>query len=449
MAGIAIFLTGLASAQFTMFIMGREIDHQTETMAAVYLDTLSSAAVQALETNDIPTLQKALERALGFQVGVVDRIIAVGLPDGTILARAGATDAEPPMTRGELASHWEPSEGGRIAWAQREVVQNNRVVALAAVQLAFPDVIRRRDGLRLRLGFACLLLAGFAAIMAADLAARLMQPVLKVAAFLEQMTARQEPRTEEPPPRRTEAGRLEAALERLMGHLREREALAARLTERERVAVLGRLAATVAHEVRNPLAGMLNAIDTLRHFGSDAAVRTRSLDLVERGLQQIETVVRTTLATQRPPPEARPVTAADLDDLHALVLPEARRRGVDLAWAVTLAEPFRTDGVQVRQIVLNLLLNAIAATPPGGQVLLRAARQGDMLRVQVEDQGGGLPPAAEGLLLGLSPAGIGDGLGLEVAARLAGSLGGHIGVESRPGGSRISIEIPRHPDHPA
>ncbi len=64
----------------------------------------------------------------------------------------------------------------------------------------------------------------------------------------------------------------------------EREVLAASLAQRERESILGRLAATVAHEVRNPLGGMSTALDTARKLGDDPAVRGRALGLIERGL---------------------------------------------------------------------------------------------------------------------------------------------------------------------
>lgn len=449
LAGLAIFLTWLGAAHLTMVFMGREAARQTEAIAAVYLDSLSGATVQALATDNIAMLQQALDTAMGFQVGVVDRIIAVGRADGSILARAGATDADPPMARGQLGDVWEPLEGGRIAWAQREVVQSGRVVALAAVQLAFPDVVERLDGLRLGLSFASLGLGGVAALLTAGLVRRLMQPMLSVAGALEQMAPRRDP--PDAPGPRSEGARLRAALETMLAHLREREELAARLAERERAALLGRLAATVAHEVRNPLAGLLNSVDTLRHFGADPKVRAQALDLLERGLQQIETVVRTTLATQRAPAEARAVTAADLEDLQALVLPEARRRGVLLDWEVALDAPFPADAVPLRQIVLNLLLNAIAATAPQGRVRLWAGRRGELLQVVVVDEGGGLPAAQAGRLQGRpDDRGGGDGLGLEVAARLTAGLQGRIAIQPRARGSAIRIDIPaqereRHP----
>ena len=75
-----------------------------------------------------------------------------------------------------------------------------------------------------------------------------------------------------------------ASVDREMTSIRD----SGKVRARERIAVLGRLAATVAHEVRNPLAGMLTCIDTIRHYGASEDVRQRSLDLVERGLHQIE-----------------------------------------------------------------------------------------------------------------------------------------------------------------
>ncbi|EFH11192.1 histidine kinase dimerization/phospho-acceptor domain-containing protein, partial [Teichococcus cervicalis] len=170
--------------------------------------------------------------------------------------------------------------------------------------------------------------------------------------------------------------------------------LAARLAGRERAAVLGRLAATLAHEVRNPLAGMLTALDTIRRFGAEAAIRGRALDLVERGLRQIEAVVRSTLASYRQDAEPQPITAEDLEDLQLLVQPEARRGGVRLRWRVALEAPFATDGQRLRQLLLNLLLNAVAATPRDGLVSLDVRREGEALLAELRDEAGGLPEAA-------------------------------------------------------
>lgn len=440
LAGLAVFITSATTMRVAIHFMAGEAAYQAERLADVYLDSLSGAAVRALDSSDMASLQRALETALGFQTGAVDRIIAVGRPDGTILARAGATDAEPPMARGELGQEWEPSEDGTLAWAQRQVVFEGEVVALAAVQLAFPNLVERRRGLILRMAVACLLLAVLCAVLAAGVAQRMMRPILQVTRTLEQIAARAGPAGAAG--HRTEAERLSGALDMLLARLEEREELAARLTERERVAVLGRLAATVAHEVRNPLAGMLTSIDTIRHYGEDPMVRRRSLDLVERGLRQIETVVKTTLAVHREPEGARPLAPDDLDDLRLLVGPEARRRSVRLDWQGATATPFPADAIRLRQVVLNLLLNAIAATPAGGRVGFAARIEAGELTIAVEDEAGGLPDAARIRLEGEGAPLLGEGFGLEVATRLTAALHARIAVQPTPRGSRIILTVP-------
>ncbi|MFC7738887.1 ATP-binding protein [Roseomonas sp. GCM10028921] len=439
LTGLVALVSCVLTSGLGFHFMSREVRHQAQNLADTYLDSLSSAAVQALQSRNIPLLQDALDTALGFQVGVVDRIIAVGQPDGTVLARAGAADAEPPMSRGLLSREWEPSADGGSAWAQREVFLNGEVTALVAVQLAFPNLVERRQALFVRMAFATLFATAASAGIAIGVARRVMEPVLAVTRTLEGMAAGHAPTEIRG---QSENERLAGALEMLIARLREREELAARLAERERIAVLGRLAATVAHEVRNPLAGMLTSIDTIRHYGADEAVRQRSLDLVERGLHQIETVVRTTLAAHREEDVTRATTADDLDDLRLLVGPEACRRGVQLAWRSEIGAPFPADAVRLRQILLNLLLNAVAATPPEGKVSLRAAAGEEWLMVEVEDEGGGLPALAHDRLSGVVLPPAGDGIGLEVAARLATVVRGLITAEQRPKGSLIVLRVP-------
>lgn len=443
LAGLAVFASCIVTSALGFQFMDREVRYQAQNLADTYLDSLSGAAVQALQSRNIALLQHALDTALGFQVGVVDRIIAVGRPDGTVVARAGASDGEPPMSRGLLSSEWEPSPDGAAAWAQRQVVVNGEVIAIAAVQLAFPNLVERRQALFVRMAFATLFVTAASAGLAMGVARRVMAPVLAVTRTLEGMAARTG--TAEPNGQ-GEDERLTGALEMLLARLRDREELAARLAERERIAVLGRLAATVAHEVRNPLAGMLTCIDTIRHYGASEDVRQRSLDLVERGLHQIEAVVRTTLAAHREEDATRAVTAEDLDDLRVLVEPEARRRGVRLGWRSDIGETFPADAVRLRQILLNLLLNAIAATPADGEVLLRAWADGDWMTVEVEDEGGELPAMVRDRLSGDAVPPAGDGIGLEVAARLATLVRGLITADQRPRGSLIALTVPTAPE---
>lgn len=445
LAGLAVFISSVGTTHLALSFMQRELNSSVAHMADVYIDSIAGTALPWLRAGDIAGLEAALERSMGFQRGVSDLAIIVSDPSGLPLAHAGEPQGRSPVVLGQGGLHWSLNPANNTAWVQRELVLDGQVVALVAAQLAFPEQTSRQRHVTWVLAVADLVLATLAAVLAMSVARRLMQPFLALRAALNRAGAGQfEPLPLAP--RDAEANRLAEAFNLMAARLREREEMAGRLAERERAAMLGRLAASVAHEVRNPLAGMLTALETARRFGDDLAVRGRALDLVERGLRQIEAVVRSTLATYRQDDERRPLSAEDLEDLRLLVMPEARRGQVVLDWHVSLPEPFPTDALRMRQLLLNLLLNAVAATPSGGQVRLGVDRAADtLLTVSVEDEAGGLPAEAEQRLAGSgigASGGSSGGLGLEIAAQLAASLGARIRVENLAQGSRITLDLP-------
>ena len=238
------------------------------------------------------------------------------------------------------------------------------------------------------------------------------------------------------PPASSEYGRLLRGYNDLVDAQGEREAMAIRLAQRERESVLGRLAATVAHEVRNPLGGMSTALDTVRKFGDDPDVRGKSLDLIERGLWSIRNVVGSVLAFHRMPPDSRRLTRGDLDDLRILIEPELTRRQLKLSWRSSVAGTVDVAATETRQIALNLLLNACEASPPGGEVGFQAwvgaapDHAGLIeLNLEVVDAGPGLPTA---VAAALTEVGVTDprdpprGLGIRVVRDLVRGLGGRI-----------------------
>lgn len=446
LVGLAVFISSVGTTHLALGFMQRELNSSVAHMADVYIDSLAGTALPWLRAGDFAGLEAALERSMGFQRGVSDLAIIVADPNGLPLVHVGEPQGRSPMALGQTSLRWWLNPANDTAWVQRELVADGQVVALVAAQLAFPEQTSRQRRVAWFLTVADLVLATLAASLAMLVARRLMQPFMAVTAALDRAgTGRFEPLPLVP--HDAEANRLAEAFNLMAARLREREELAACLAERERAAMLGRLAASVAHEVRNPLAGMLTALETARCFGDDPAVRGRALDLVERGLRQIEAVVRSTLATYRQDDERRPLSAEDLEDLRLLVMPEARRGQVGLDWHVSLPEPFLTDALRLRQLLLNLLLNAVAATPPGGQVRLRVDRTAEaLLTASVEDEAGGLPAEAEqrlaGSNAGAAAGGTSSGLGLEIAAQLAASLGARIRVENLARGSRITLYLP-------
>ena len=128
--------------------------------------------------------------------------------------------------------------------------------------------------------------------------------------------------------------------------------------------MLGRLASGMAHEVNNPLGGMLNAIDTIQAYGNDPGVLETSLEFLKRGLAGIRNVARAALVTYKGSSDTSLLTQSDLDDLPFLVQHETGARWLRLDWQNRISEPLAINGPAVRQIALNLLLNACAASPP-------------------------------------------------------------------------------------
>jgi two-component system, OmpR family, sensor kinase len=455
LAGVAALLAALATGQLVLTGMGRQLDREVERLGRVYLDGLSAAVLPALAAGDTVAVEATLQHALGFQDGVRERRLIVFGPAGGVLAEAVIRPEPswgPPLARGVRGAAWEISADGDAVWAQRPITDaGGREVALVAAKLDLSDMVQNRRGLEVALVFTAALLAGAGAGLTGLAVRRVLRPLLAVTRALDRAGAGDLaplPASEAAPPA-TEAGRVALAFNGMVARLAERERLAARLAERERAVLLGRLVATVAHEVRNPLAGMLTAVETARTFGDDRTEREEALEVLERGLLQVEAVVSSALALHRDDGPPRPLVAADLEDLRALVGPAARQGGVGLEWRVELRGAIPTHAAQLRQAALNLLLNAIEATPPGGCVTLEARTAPDGgLMLAISDSGTGMPPEGRERLLGAdrppedAPADL--GLGLDIVRHLAGRIGAALAVE--PGadgrGTRVLLRLP-------
>lgn len=230
----------------------------------------------------------------------------------------------------------------------------------------------------------------------------------------------------------------------LVRSIDEREVLVKRLAEEERLGSLGRLASTLAHEINNPLGGLFNALATLRTHGHLAHVRESSLALLDRGLIGIRDVVRSTLAIYRVDRAPRQLTGEDIADLNLLIGPEARRKSVRVLLSNALTGSVALPSSPVRQIVLNLLLNAVAAAPVGSEIELAAHIAEERLCVTVSDYGPGFPEFATDLVAGPLPSSMpSGGLGLWTIRRLLDELSGSIAIK-RLAETRtvVTIDIP-------
>jgi signal transduction histidine kinase len=249
-----------------------------------------------------------------------------------------------------------------------------------------------------------------------------------------------------------ELGQLFNAYREAAAEIRKKTALEREVMQSERLAAVGRLAAGIAHEVNNPLGGMLMALDTLKQRGPLDPATARTVALVERGLQQITETVGALLVQARV--QARTLNRQDFEDIRTLVEPQATGKSLQLDFAIDTAASLPLPSGFVRQVLINLLLNAIEATPPGGLVRVTAYEDDSQLTLVVANSGE--PPSAEILAHLFEPFVSGreggHGLGLWVSYQTVKQLGGRIAVECRDGEVRFLINLPLQREvsaHPA
>ncbi len=229
-----------------------------------------------------------------------------------------------------------------------------------------------------------------------------------------------------------------------------------RLEVSERLAGVGRLAAMVAHEINNPLDGIIRLVNLARRVAGDEEAEAQLdeyLAQADKGLARLATVVRDLLAFSRTADgtlEPMPIRETLLEAADA-VRPQAERAGVCVAVECPDDLPALRSGA-LFQVVLNLVKNAVEAMPDGGEVAVGARIEEDALVIDVADTGPGLP---EDRLRDLwqpfftrKASTRGTGLGLVISRDLVEKQGGGIEAANRPeGGARFTITIPLAPHH--
>ncbi len=241
------------------------------------------------------------------------------------------------------------------------------------------------------------------------------------------------------------------------GELSEQHALAQEaLRRRDRLAAMGELASTVAHEVRNPLNAIGMSIQRLRREFTDAlssapeadrAELQELLGIVTVETQRLDRIVQQFLEYARPPKLAprRTDLAALLSDAAGSLRASAAARGVTIETDLQGAGEAVIDRDQCMQALDNLIRNAIEASPAGGRVALRARSAPGGHVIEVEDQGPGIPPDQVPRIFDLyfTTKADGTGVGLAVTHQIVDAHGGRIDVQSGPGrGTRMTIHLP-------
>jgi signal transduction histidine kinase len=350
------------------------------------------------------------------------------------LDRGDAADAE--RRRDELVTHGSQASA-RLAKLELSVKRNVDLLLEAA---------RTRELLAIRLLVALTVVALFVGLAMAVYARRVLAPVAAVTERA-QAVARGDLKPRDAVVSDDEIGELAATFERMVAAIAEANE---QLVAAERLATIGKMAAHVTHEIRNPLSSIALNLELLEEQLPRGDAEAHGLfHAIGKEVERLSALSQQYLSFAR-----RKSPAHELEDVGQIALeasqflrPELEQHGVKLALEITPDLPIVPgEEAQLKQALYNLLRNAREAMPGGGTVTLGVRRDETHVIITVDDQGPGIDPDARARLFEpffTTKAG-GTGLGLAITQHIAVSHGGSISCEPAPGGrgTRFALRLP-------
>lgn len=241
---------------------------------------------------------------------------------------------------------------------------------------------------------------------------------------------------------RDELGQLFEAYGLMVKALQEKVLLEQEMIRSERLAAIGRLSAGIAHEINNPLGGMLVALNNFKRRGGHDERTLKTVAMIERGLAQIRDTVSAMLVEAKV--KSRDFMQHDVEDVQMLLSGETRRRSVTIRIDSDIAEPVALPATLLRQILMNLLLNAVQASESSGIVRCTMRHVDNKLTIETENAGRAMPPEVMSHLFEpfVSSNDAGHGLGLWVTYQIVSQLGGQITAESQDDLTHFFVSLP-------
>jgi signal transduction histidine kinase len=430
-------------------------ERHLQTLSRAYLDGLGGTLLPHILHEDVWEVFDTLDRARSIYAGLNILTTIVLNPGNRIIA---ASDPKAFPTGQPLAMELLEGLGtnGRLlidddkrtARILDAVTLQGQKVGGVYAQFDVSALITERESVLWQLILTNALLTLFLMVVGYWAVRRMVQPVRTLGAFLDRGSdgpVEIIPDAQLGSPT-SEFGRLFRRYNAMARAANERLLLAEQLAEKERLASLGQLASGMAHEINNPLGGLFNALHALKRYGHRDSVRDASIRFLERGLNGIRDIMRSTLLIYQNPQEHRALKHADIEDLRYLIQPTLQQKELALEWCNALDADLPLPAASVRDATLNLLLNACAVSSEGDVVSLNAQPTASGLNISISDRGSGMPEAYRNFLENGSSSGgplkAGAGLGLWMVRRLLDSANGSIKVDASPTGTTIHLTLP-------
>jgi two-component system NtrC family sensor kinase len=345
--------------------------------------------------------------------------------------------------------------GGSVLEVRLPLEAVGRPLGELAIGFSLASVERTLEASPRQLAVVALLLMLVNSILTAVYVEALIRPILSLHQIMKR-AGHGDLAVRAPADRGDEVGELGAAFNRMMdelGQARDLEKVRqTQLAHTEKMAAVGTLAAGVAHEVNNPLGGVLTCLENIRADPTNEAMRAKYLGLIQSGVERIQRTVANLLDFSRKRPlRLEPTSVNDcLRRVVDLATYQLRKGGVEVRYGLHPGEPrVMADRSQMEQLFLNLVLNALQAMPDGGALTLQTGVADGQVFAEVRDSGRGIPPEIRDRIFDpfftTRGVGQGTGLGLAVSDSIVAAHGGRIEVTSRVGaGSTFRVQLPRY-----
>lgn len=321
-----------------------------------------------------------------------------------------------------------------------------RAYPKSSIQKIYTDSIKEISGI---IGVALLMALALAFIFARDS----LKPLKTLEKVTQQIAGGKFESGQLPTARADEIGSLARSFQIMMGQLKQRERNLAltgmELAHSARLATVGQLGSSVAHEIKNPLTSMKGYARLLKDKVDDPELK-EAAEIIGSEAERCNQILQQMLRFSRQDADEKKAFALKevIESAMLLAKAEAKKKRIQLKFEEQDELIVEANAQRIQQVLLNLLVNAIHASPPSSEILILTYREPDFAVLEVKDQGDGIPEDVQDKIFDAffttKSESKGTGLGLSISSKIISEQGGKLEFESKTEvGTSFFIRLPR------